>query len=320
MLSFLNLFIFSFGWVVIAELKTTFCGIELKNPLILASGVLGLNKNNLLRAQKGGAGAVTIKSISLEERSGHETPNIAFFEAGMLNAFGYCNAGLKEALKEFADLSCFKVPVIASCTASSAKEFAKLVSALDRLNFAAIELPLSCPHTPGHGLLAGQGTPKATKEIVEACRKKTRKPLFVKINASLPAIGEIALAAEKAGADAITCSNTLGPGMIIDINSSKPVLAFKVGGVSGSAIRPIVVRSVYDLYERIKIPIIGLGGVSRGEHAIELLMAGASCVGIATAIALRGPNVFEKCCNEMREWMKKHGYKSVEELVGLVHE
>jgi len=317
---FLNLFIFIFGWVFLPSLETELCNVSLKNPLILASGVLGLSKNNLLRAQRGGAGAVTIKSVSLEERSGHETPNIAFFEAGMLNAFGYCNPGIEEALKEFSDLSCFEVPVIASCTASNASDFAKLVEALDKLDFAAIELPLSCPHTPGYGLLAGQGTPEATKEIVEACRKKTKKPLLVKINASLPRIGEIALAAEKAGANAITCSNTLGPGMVIDINSTKPVLAFKVGGVSGPAIRPIVVRSVYDLYKRIKIPIIGLGGVLRGEHVIELLMAGASCVGIGTAIALRGHNVFEKCCDEMLAWMKKHGYKSIGELIGLAHE
>ena len=296
------------------------CGIKLKNPLILASGVLGLNKNNLLRAQKGGAGALTIKSISLEERFGHETPNVAFFEAGMLNAFGYCNPGLDEALREFADLSCFSVPVIASCTASSASDFAKLVSALDKLDFAAIELPLSCPHTPGHGLLAGQGTVEATKEIVKACRKKTKKPLWVKINASLPNAVDIALAAERAGADAITCSNTLGPGMIIDIASAKPVLAFKVGGVSGPAIRPIIVRTIYDLYKRLKIPIIALGGVLRGEHAIEMLMAGASAVGIATGIAIRGPDIFKKCCDEMSEWLKKHDYKSITELIGVAHE
>jgi dihydroorotate dehydrogenase (NAD+) catalytic subunit len=302
------------------DLQASICGIKLKNPLILASGVLGLNKNNLLIAQRGGAGALTIKSITLEKRSGHDTPNVAFFEAGMLNAFGYCNIGLAAALKEFADLSCFSVPVFASCTASDAHSFAKLVGAFDKLGFAAIELPVSCPHTPGHGLLAGQSNIEKVKAIIRACRKETKKPIFLKINAGLPNFVEIALAAEKAGADAITCSNTLGPGMVIDVNTAKPVLSFKVGGVSGPAIRPIVVRAIYELYERLRIPIIGLGGVSRGEHAIEMLMAGANAVGIATGVLQRGPCVFRKCCKELAQWMEKHGYRSIGELVGLAHQ
>jgi len=302
------------------DLQASICGIKLKNPLILASGVLGLNKNNLMIAQRGGAGALTIKSITLEKRSGHDTPNVAFFEAGMLNAFGYCNMGLSAALKEFADLSCFSVPVFASCTASNARDFAKLVNAFDKLDFAAIELPVSCPHTPSYGLLAGQSNVKKVRAITKACRKKTKKPIFLKINAGLPNFVEIALAAEKAGADAITCSNTLGPGMVIDINMAKPVLSFKFGGVSGPAIRPVVVRAVYELYRHLKIPIIGLGGVSRGEHAIEMLMAGASAVGIATGVLQRGPGVFRKCCEELSRWMKKHEYRSIEELIGLAHQ
>ncbi|MEM4662824.1 MAG: dihydroorotate dehydrogenase [Candidatus Diapherotrites archaeon] len=300
-------------------LKTELCGIELKNPIVLASGVLGLNKETLMIAQKGGAAALTIKSITLEPREGHETPNVAFFECGMLNAFGYNNIGLCKAKQEFSDLSCFKVPVFGSCTAGSPEEFANLVKELDKIDFKAFELPVSCPHTPGHGLLSGQNERRFVEKVIKKCRKKTKKPIFLKINAGLPNFAEVSLCAQKAGADAIVCSNTL-PGMIIDINARSPVLSFKKGGVSGPAIRPMVIKAVYELYETIKIPIIGVGGISRGEHVIEYLMAGASAVGIATGVLQRGPSVFKKCSNEVARWMKKHNYKNISELIGVAHE
>jgi len=300
-------------------LKTKFLGLKLKNPLILASGVLGLNKNNLLRVQRAGAGALTIKSVSLEPRAGHPNPITAVYECGMLNAVGYSNPGVKHAVEEFADLSKLRVPVIASCTAGSARQFAQLVKEFEPLGFAAIELPLSCPHTPGFGLMAGQGTPKATREITRAARKQTKKPLIIKVSPTTPNIVEVALAAQKAGADAINCGNAHGPGMIIDINSAKPVLGFGVGGVTGPAIRPIAVRCVFDLYESIKIPIIGTGGIINGRDAIEMMQAGASVVSIGTGVHFRGPEVFEKTAREMKQWMKKQGFKSVKELVGLAH-
>ena len=300
-------------------LGAEFCGIKLKNPLILASGILGVNKNNLLRVQKAGAGALTIKSISLEPRAGHRNPIIATYELGMLNAVGYSNPGIEHALEEYADLRSLKVPVIASCTASSAPEFAKLVKAFEPLDFAAVELPLSCPHTPGFGLMAGQGTPEATRKITKAARKETKKPLIIKVSPAVPNIAEVALAAQKAGADAINCGNAHGPGMIIDINSAKPVLGFGVGGVTGPAIRPIAVRCVFDLYKSIKIPIIGCGGVMNGRDAIEMLQAGAGAVAIGTGVHFRGPEVFEKTAHEMKLWMRRHKFKSVKELVGIAH-
>ncbi len=300
-------------------LETKFLEMEMKNPLILASGILGVNKNNLLRVQKGGAGALTIKSISLKPRAGHKNPITAVYELGMLNAVGYSNPGIEHALEEFSDLKGLKIPVIASCTAAKPNEFAALAEKFEPLNFSALELPLSCPHTPGFGLMAGQGTPKATSAITKAVRKKTKKPLIVKISPVIPNIVEVAKAAEKAGADAINCGNAHGPGMIIDINSAKPVLGFGVGGVTGPAIRPITVRCVYDLYKSLKIPILGCGGVMNGRDAIEMMMAGASAVGIGTGVHFRGPEVFEETAQEMKEWMKKHKFKSTKELVGLAH-
>jgi dihydroorotate dehydrogenase (NAD+) catalytic subunit len=194
-------------------LEREFLGSQYKNPLILASGILGMSKEILKRVALNGAGGLTIKSISWEPREGHHNPTILGWEHGMINAVGYSNPGWEEAKKEFSDLSDIPAPVIGSCVANDAEGFGKMVKAFDSLEFAAIELPLSCPHTPGFGLLAGQGTPEATTEITKAARKATKKPLIVKISPSVPNLGEVAKAAEKAGANAINMGNTLGPGM-----------------------------------------------------------------------------------------------------------
>jgi dihydroorotate dehydrogenase (NAD+) catalytic subunit len=158
-----------------------------------------------------------------------------------------------------------------------ADDFVRVVEKLAETKFAAIELPLSCPHTPGFGLLAGQGTPESTKKIVSAIRKITKLPIFVKLSPNIPGIGDLAKAAEDAGASAITAVNTLGPGMIINIEARKPVLSYKVGGVSGNALRPIATRCVYDIYESVKIPIIGVGGISTGRHALEMMIQRPLC-------------------------------------------
>lgn len=303
-----------------ADLRVKLCGISIKNPTILASGILGVSKGNLKIAEGGGAGAVTIKSISLEPREGHKNPSIIAFGAGVMNAVGYSNQGLKEAEKEFADLSDIKVPVIASAIGKNAKEFAKVVSAFDEMDFAAIEIPLSCPHTPGYGTLAGHSSPKATAEITKACRKATDKPLIVKLSPNVPAIAEVAKSAEKAGADAIAAVNSMGPGMIIDINTGKPILDFKMGGVSGPALRPIAVRCVYDLYKSVKIPIIGTGGVTTGRDAIEIIQAGATAVGAGSAVYYRGPDAFREICSEMEKWMRANKIKNLEKIRGIAHE
>ncbi len=300
-------------------LETEICGIELKNPIILASGILGVSASTLSRVAKAGAGAVTIKSISLEPRSGHKNPILASFDAGLINAVGYPNPGLDEALKEFRNID-IGIPVIASVIGTEPEDFAGVVKGLEKINFSAIEVPLSCPHTPGFGTLAGQDTPEKTFEITRAVRKQTKKPVFVKLSPNIKNIGEVAKSAEKAGASGITAVNTLGPGMIINIEARKPVLDFKVGGVSGPAIRPIAVRCVYDIYESVNIPIIGVGGISTGKDAIEMMMAGASAVGIGSGVYYRGIEVFSRACREMEDWMRKNGYKSVKELIGAAHE
>ncbi|MGR3309733.1 MAG: dihydroorotate dehydrogenase [Candidatus Brocadiales bacterium] len=313
------------------DLSIDLCGIKLSNPTILPSGILGTTKALLKRVAENGAGAVTIKSVSIEAREGHKNPTIIPLTptllkgekgglVGMMNAVGYSNPGVEDAVKEFTNLNEVGVPVIASVVGTEAKDFARVAERLSDNGFVAIEIPLSCPHTPGFGILAGHGTPEATFKIVSAVRKVTTLPIFVKLSPNVLEIGRIAKAAEDAGANAITAVNTMGPGMIINIEAKRPVLDFKVGGISGAALRPVAVRCVYDIFETVKIPIIGIGGISTGQHAVEMFMAGASAVGIGTAVYDRGINVFKSVCNEMTKWMADNGYSSVSDLRGIAHD
>ena len=161
------------------ELALDLCGITLRNPTVLASGILGTGKDILARVAAAGAGAVTMKSISEEPREGHHNPTVITFEAGMMNAVGYSNPGLVETLREFADLSAISAPLFASVIGQSPEQFARVAERMAALPFAALELPLSCPHTPGYGTLGGQGTPEATAAITAAVRRVTQKPIFV---------------------------------------------------------------------------------------------------------------------------------------------
>jgi len=300
-------------------LAVELAGIALDNPTILASGILGTCTALLKRAANNGAGAVTIKSVSMEARDGHSNPTVLTFEAGMINAVGYSNPGALCAARQFADVGDVGTPVIGSVIGTDPDGFARVVEALAEVPFRAIELPLSCPHTPGYGLLAGQGTPEATQAITAAVRKATRLPIFVKVSPSIAHLADVCRAAEAAGADAITAVNSMGPGMLINAEARRPVLAFGVGGVTGPALRPIAMRCVFDIYKAVKIPVIGVGGVSTGRHAIEMIMAGATAVGIGSAVHYDGVAVFSKVCAEMRQWMSENGVRNLSEIRGAAH-
>lgn len=303
-----------------ADLATEFCGQRIVNPTVLASGIMGVSAASLQRISDAGAGAVTCKSVTLQARKGHANPIMVEFDGGFLNAVGYSNQGVESALEEFSGYK-GSAPLIFSIVAKDADEFALMAQKADALaTAAAIEIVLSCPHTPGYGTLAGHGTPEATREITAAVRENTRKPICVKLSPSMQAIGEVAKAAQEAGADLINMGNTAGPGMVIDIEQAKPVLGFKVGGISGRALKPLAVRCVYDVYESVNVPIIGTGGVTTGLDAVEMMMAGASLVGIGTAVNYRGPQVFGLVADELSQWLDSHGYSSPKQIVGLAHE
>jgi len=303
------------------EITVELCGLRLANPTVLASGVLGVSRDLIVRVAACGAGAAVIKSISPQPRTGHHNPTVIAYEAGMLNAVGYSNPGADEAAREFHDMGELAIPVFASAVGRDAEEFAEVAAKLSGCGFSALEIPLSCPHTPGYGTLAGHGTPEATEEIARAVRGATDLPVFVKLSPNVPAIGELALAAIEGGADGISAVNTLGPGMIIDLEAREPVLDFKVGGVSGPALRPVAVRCVYDVATALRqahkeAPIIGIGGVASGRDAMEMIMAGATAVGVGTAVYSRGIEVFGAITQELRELCCRLGIGSLGEVRG----
>jgi dihydroorotate dehydrogenase (NAD+) catalytic subunit len=301
------------------DLSTSVAGVKFKNPTLLASGILGVSRASLQNVIKNGAGGCVIKSISLEERPGHNAPNIISFEAGLLNAVGYSNPGVREAKKEFVNLKKLDAPIVASIIGKDADEFSQMAEQLLPGEFSAVETVLSCPHTPGYGTLAGQNTPANTEKITKAVRDKTKLPLFIKISPDSNPIGEVVKAAEAGGADAIVAVNTMGPGMVIDIQTGQPILDFKMGGVSGPALRPIAVRCIYDIRKAIKLPIIGVGGVTYGKDAVEMMMAGASAVEIGSGIFYRDVSIFKKICNEISDFMRQKKYDSLNDFINLTH-
>lgn len=297
-------------------LQVNLCGIKLKNPTILASGILGITKESVNRVGRTGAGAVTLKSLCHEERGGYDNPSIIVFEGGMLNAIGLSGQGINNALKDFKTLDNLSVPVIGSIFGYRTKDFAYVARQMSKLNPALIEVDISCPHVDYGKPICSDKSIAA--EITKAVKKNTKIPISIKLSPNVDDIKEIAHAVEKAGADAITAINAAS-GMVIDINVRKPVLANKVGGITGPALKPIAVRCVYQIYETVKIPIIGTGGITYGKDAIEMVMAGATALGIGTAVYYRSIGVFKKICNEMKIWMKKNKVKNLDEIRGVAH-
>lgn len=294
---------------------------KLKNPIVLASGIIGMTRGSLETACENGCGAVTAKSLTLQPRKGHDGPNIVETECGLLNAMGYPNPGIDEGLKEFGPWK-RKEALIISIVGKDATEFGALAEKVDvaeGLGAAAVEAVISCPHTPGYGTMAGQGTPESVSEITKEIKNRCSLPLIVKLSPSVPGEGKAAEAAEKAGADAINMGNSLGPGMRIDLARKKPVLGFGVGGLSGPAIKPVIVRAIYDIYKSVEIPIIGTGGVSTGNDAIEMMMAGASFIGVGTAVYYRGQKAFGLIAKEMEEWLGKNPMP-LKDVIGAAHE
>lgn len=298
-------------------LQAELCKIRLRNPLILASGILGVTKESVDRIGKSGAGAVTLKSLCHEERQGNPNPTMFAYDGVFLNAVGLPGQGIDCALKDFGRLDTLSVPVIGSIYGYRIGQFGEVAKKMASLKPAMIEVDVSCPHMD-YGM-PYYADPELTAKITKSVKSNSgRIPVSIKLSPNVHDIKEIAHAAEKAGADALTAINAAS-GMAIDIDARKPILANKIGGVSGPALKPIAVRCVYEIYETVKIPIIGTGGVTYGKDAIEMTMAGAAAVGIGTGVYYRGIGVFRKVCDEMTSWMKKNKVKSLDEIRGCAH-
>lgn len=301
------------------DLKTEIAGIKLSNPTVLASGVLGNTGESLKRIATAGAGAVTTKSLGAKPRMGHPTPTIVDTGQIFMNAMGLPNPGAEAFIEEIKIAKDGGAPVIASVFGGSIEGYATVAETILQAKPDAIELNISCPNAGAHGASFGSD-PEVAASVVKAVKNVSGKtPVIAKLTPNVVSISSIARAVEKAGADAITAINTLGPGVVIDVENAEPILSNVKGGMSGPLIKPIAVRCVYEIYNTVKVPIIGLGGVSSGLDAVEMLMAGASVVGMGTAVKDHGIEVFKKVCDEIAEFMERKNYKNVKELVGLVH-
>jgi len=301
-----------------SRLSVNLAGLKLGNPTMLASGILGYSAETLENIVKGGAGAVVTKSVGSKSRVGYANPTVVQVTCGLINAIGLPNPGIDEFANEIrAAKTVLNVPLIVSVYGFSEEEYATVAKKAVDAGADAIELNVSCPHVKETGSEIGQNQEILSK-VVSKVKAKVDKPVHVKLSPNVTSITDIAEAAAKADADALTAINTVRA-MAIDPETTMPILSNKFGGLSGPAIKPIAIRCVYDIYERVKVPIIGCGGVTNWRDAVEFLLAGASAVQIGTAIALEGSTVFKAVTRGIEAYLKRNRFKSVNEIVGLSH-
>ena len=303
------------------DLHTRLAGIDLASPLVLASGILGVTASSLAAVARSGAGAVTTKSFSLEERLGHKGPTLVSFGPGLVNAVGLSNPGWEGASAEIrAYQSLRPAPLIASIFGRTVDEFAAIAERAAEAGPDLLEVNVSCPNVASEF-----GTPfEADLEVLGSVTRGVKKaagsiPVTIKLSTNFGSIGRAAATCADAGADAITAINTVGPGMIIDVNVRRPVLSNRAGGVSGPAILPVAVRAVYEIRRAVKLPIIGTGGVATAGEALQMIMAGATAVGIGSAVYERGLEVFGEINRGLTEFLERERLTSLESLRGAAH-
>ena len=296
-------------------MSVEFAGIKLPNPTILASGILGVSGEMLIRVSRAGAGAVVSKSFNRKGREGYRNPSFIEVHGGFLNALGIPNPGMEEMREEVETASKQRVPVIASVFGFDAEEFAESAMMGERGGAIAVELNVSCPHVKEVGVEIGQ-RPNVVAEVTQTVKSRVHVPVFVKLSPNVTDITEVARAAEGAGADAITAINTV-LGTAVDVDSGFPILGGVLGGLSGPAIHPIALRAVYQIRQAVRIPIIGVGGIEDWKGAVQMVMAGASAVQIGSAVTSKGLEVFREVNTGIEKFLERKGYSSVREIVSL---
>jgi len=300
------------------RLKTEIAGIKLTNPTMLAAGILGMSSTFFRRIAEAGAGAIVTKSIGLKARKGYANPTLVEVPCGMLNAMGLPNPGIRNFVEEIAETKKIGIPIIVSIFGFSADEFAIVAKEASKNGVDALELNVSCPHIEKAGAEIGQN-PQLVADVVKRVKKTVNIPVIAKLTPNVNDICEVAAAAADAGTDAITAVNTVRA-MAIDVETMRPILANKIGGLSGAAIKPIALRCVFEIHRVVKIPVIGCGGITNWQDAVEFLLAGASAIQIGTAIALKDVEVFRAVTRGINLYLKKKGFDNVKEIVGLAHQ
>lgn len=289
----------------------------LKNPVIAASGTYGYAREYSDSIDINELGAIVLKGISLEPSKGNPEPRIAETPCGMLNSIGLENVGIRAFIKKkLPFLEKLETPVITNIYGKTVDEYAELAGIIDGLGcISGIEINISCPNVSKGGVAFGT-VPELTHEVISAVRKKTSRTLIAKLSPNVTDITVIAKAAEDAGADAVSLINTI-TGMAIDINTRKPMLANITGGLSGPAIKPVAVRMVWQTARAVKIPVIGLGGITCADDAIEFIIAGASAVQVGTA-NFPDPKAPLKIISGIKKYMEKKGISNIADLRGAV--
>lgn len=299
----------------ITDLSVEIVGLNIRNPTMLASGILGISQEVFKRVYKAGAGAVVSKSISVQPMEGYKNPTVVTVENGYLNAVGLSNPGVDAFVKEIANNE--TVPIIVNLVGSSEEEFISMVKKFDNLKIIAYELNLSCPHVAKVGLEVGDD-PELVSKIIRSIKASTKKPIIAKVGLGASDIVETARVAKDAGVDAITAINTIRA-MTINIETGMPVLSNRIGGLSGKSIKPVAIRCVYEISKNVGLPVIGCGGVYSWEDAVEFMMAGASAVQMGSVIGERWLGAFKNITKGLSSYLERKSMKSASELVGLAH-
>lgn len=300
------------------SLKVNLAGVEMENPTMLASGIMGETGGSLIAMAKGGAGALVTKSIGSLPRQGHRNPTLVELEFGYMNAMGLPNPGIEAFNEEMYEASKAGIPIVGSVFGSSAEEFASLARRMQDYGAEAVELNLSCPHAKGYGMEMGVD-PEVVANIIKEVKAAVVIPVFAKLTPNTHRLIDVARAAEDAGVDAIVAINTL-KAMKIDVDARQPVLSNRYGGLSGPAVRGVGVRCVYELFEALKIPVIGVGGVEDWRSALEYIMAGAVAVQIGSGVGRVGTQVFGDVCSGISAYMAENGFRDITQLVGVAHD
>ncbi|MDO5852040.1 MAG: dihydroorotate dehydrogenase [Methanobacteriaceae archaeon] len=301
-------------------LETEISQIKLKNPLMLAAGILGTTASSMKMVVNNGAGAIVTKSFTQEASSGYKNPTVVKIEGGVINSVGLSNPGVEAEYEELLKLENTRkdAPLIASIYGNSEDVFIKTAQKVEDI-VDAFELNVSCPHAKnGCGANIGENS-KLTYDIVSSVKENVNKPVIVKLTPNVTDITEIACSAQDAGADALTLINSVGPGLRIDIKTGRPILNNKFGGLAGPMIKPIALRCVYQVYENTSIPIIGVGGIRNYKDALEFIYAGASALQIGTSIMYNGPEIFNQINQDLIDFLKNEGYNNIKELIGKAH-
>ncbi len=298
------------------KMSVDFCGVHFKNPIVTASGTFGFGEEYNEYAPLEEYGGIGTKGLTRYPRGGNKPPRIAEVPMGILNSVGLQNPGVEAFVEDLMPhISEYDTNIIANMSGNTIEEYCQMAEILSKSDVDIIEMNISCPNVK-HGGLAFGTNPDTVYELTKEVKAVCKKPLAVKLSPNVTSITDIAKAAQRGGADCLSLINTL-LGMKIDINTRRPVLANNMGGLSGSAVKPVAIRMVHQVYNAVDIPIIGMGGVMSGADVIEFMLAGASLVALGTGMFIK-PDLITEVKNDISEYCERNGIEDINDIVGGV--